>query len=286
MDIAQTIEKIQSIRNDFTPMHTEHEHWYKHEETGKIVPSVTTVLSVLDKPWLAKWKVHEAVRYIVSGYSGILNAGDLESILEESMKVSERKVVQAQVVGTTVHNAIEEFIAEWIRYGVQPKSVMDFFDKNFVIDSATHLRYDNTQTQIIAALRSAQELFDRYKDAVPLASEIRVGDPVAGYAGTLDLVILVNGKVEIWDWKTSNQINEKDPGYPMQISIYKKAFESMIGIKVEKLCIIQLSKHEDKYAIYTVDTSYKSIQAFNALLKYYEIQRGILNHYSSKERRR
>lgn len=286
MNIAQIQQKIQSIRNDFTPVHTENEHWYRHEETGIVVPSVTTVLNLLDKPWLAKWKVHEAVRYIVSEYSGILQSAHLESILEDSLKVSEKKVSNAQVIGTSVHNAIEAYIGDWILHDKRPESVIQYFDKKFVVDNTTHLRYDTTQAQIIAAISSAQALFDRFPEAIPLASEIRVGDIKYGYAGTIDFVVMINGKIEIWDWKTSNQISETDPGYPMQISAYRRALANATGLKISKSRIIQLSKHEDRYAIYEVDTFTKSIRAFYALLKYYETQRGIIGHYSNKERRR
>lgn len=46
---------------------------YKHPETGKIVPGVTTVLKKLDKPGVLQWAVDNTAAYAVANIDGLLN---------------------------------------------------------------------------------------------------------------------------------------------------------------------------------------------------------------------
>lgn len=44
--------------------HTQYEHFYKDKEDGEVYPSVTTVLSVIAKPYLKQWAVNRGVDYV------------------------------------------------------------------------------------------------------------------------------------------------------------------------------------------------------------------------------
>lgn len=46
---------------------------YKHPETGKIVPGVTTVLKKLDKPGVLQWAVDNTAAYAVANIDSLLN---------------------------------------------------------------------------------------------------------------------------------------------------------------------------------------------------------------------
>jgi hypothetical protein len=279
MTYEDALNKIKEVSGAFKPNYTpeDSEHWYVHTQTGLSVPSVTTVSSILEKKWIVKWKIKEAVSYILTTEGDVLSEKDMDRVLESSYLASEKKVLVAQTVGTIVHDTIEKWFEKYLLEGKRPtKTLVSMYQPKFVIDQTTHLKYNTTQTQVIAALRSAQSFIDKH-DARPLALEICVGDVKYGYAGKLDALMWVDGKIEIWDWKTSNVISLDDPTYPIQINAYRKAFEDMTGLSVEKQKIIQLSKHEDRFTWYEVEKSDDLLQAFYGLLTFYGKRKG--KHY-------
>lgn len=277
--------KIQEIRGLFKPDHTDTEHWYVHTKTGARLPSVTTVTAIVRKPWLDRWKIKEGLKYLVETHGDQISERDLPSALEAAIMASEVKSEEASSIGDAVHDTIEKWLIEWIKTGHKPEiSLVNFYSPNFVTDEITHLKYDLTQTQIIACLRSADKMFNEF-NVTPIAVEITVGDVESGYAGKLDALMLVDGELEIWDWKTSNMIPTEDFRYPMQINAYRKAFEKMTGLEISKQRIVQLSKSEDRFTIYEVDISDDLLEAFKALVKFYGEARNKLSRYYRSIRR-
>ena len=63
------------------------------------------------------------------------------------------------------------------------------------------------------------------------------------FAGAVDAVIRVNGKLVIMDWKTSNRIQNE---YALQASAYAKAYEEMTGLVVDEAWIVRFDKQARK----------------------------------------
>ena len=253
------------MQSKFIPDYTEEdsEHWYLNTETGARVPSVTTIFSILKKPWLERWKTKEAINYIVE-------TGDHD--VDMALMASKKKGEIATTIGSNVHNTIEVYLKEWLKNKARPKKrLVHYMYPDFKVDPTTHLRYDQIGLQTIAGLRSAEKLFDQYEDVFePVAVEICVGDVQHKYGGKLDLLCKFNGKLELWDWKTSVAIPLTEAEYPMQANGYRRAFEKEHKIKVSKIRIIQLSKFEDKFTLYEVEKSADLVKSFYALAKYYD----------------
>lgn len=89
---------------------------------------------------------------------------------------------------------------------------------------------------------------DWYKDLCSkhtvevIASEITVFNDEDNYAGTVDLVLRIDGKVHIVDLKTGQNIW---PEYEIQISAYKRALE-LAGTEVAEIAILQLGYKRNK----------------------------------------
>lgn len=269
--LSKIKEQISKIRKEFIEDYTETEHWYRHIKTSNLVPSVTTIMSMLEKPWLIDYRIKEAVKYILDNHGQSVEYHELENVISASVTASKKKTEVAKAVGSKVHYIIETWFDKWIIDGVRPdKDLIESFDPNFIQDETTHLRYDTTETQIIASLRSAQQFIDEHPTFTPIAVEINVGDAEAGYAGKLDMLVMVDDKLEIWDWKTSNFIPPTDFYYPAQINAYAYAFEKMTGLTVDNLKVVQLSKHEDRFSMYEVNKSEALLESFKLLAKFYE----------------
>lgn len=73
----------------------------------------------------------------------------------------------------------------------------------------------------------------------PLAMEGRVYHKILRYAGTADLICIINGRLTLVDYKSSAQVNEKLCA--VQLEGYDRAFESH-GIKIDDRLILHLSR--------------------------------------------
>ena len=76
-------------------------------------------------------------------------------------------------------------------------------------------------------------------DLQPIKIEQTVWSDVYGYAGTMDLLAVVNGKLTILDWKTSKALH---PEYKLQVAAYAKALLEMGHGDVEQMIIVRLPK--------------------------------------------
>lgn len=122
--------------------------------------------------------------------------------------------------GTAVHNAIENYTD----YGIED------------IDPAYQGYFD-----------AWKEWFELRKPEV-LGDECRLYHKILRYAGTADLVCVINGRVTLVDYKTSAQVNTKLCA--VQLEGYDRALESH-GIKIDDRLILHLTKtgyHEVPFA--------------------------------------
>lgn len=175
---------------------------------GKPLTGVTTILKVLGKgDVLVQWSANQTVEYIKKESTSIRQGHETSYLVRpdtlDSAKFAWKSTRDtAGDFGTNVHKAIEEWIKE---------------DKNFPILTETE-----------------QKAFDNFRDwsntnkVTFVESEKRLYSKKHWYAGTLDLLMEVDGKLYIGDIKTS-------------AGIYPEHFFQMAGYD------IALNEMSDKY---------------------------------------
>jgi hypothetical protein len=82
--------------------------------------------------------------------------------------------------------------------------------------------------------------FVRENDFVPLYSEVRLYDPDLWYAGTVDLVCLVNGVLSVVDIKTTNRLNMEY--VELQLAAYQNLIEIWGDDRISDRAVIWLKK--------------------------------------------
>lgn len=90
------------------------------------------------------------------------------------------------------------------------------------------------------------------------------------YAGTADLIPVVNGENEIWDWKTGSFVGESAE---MQVSAYAKAITEMTGKKIARARIIQINpriQNKAKYKVTVVENIDEQFEDFLHVKKVWE----------------
>lgn len=282
--------------------HTATEHWYRNRGTGQLAPSVTTIQSILTKPYLRQWSVNQAIRHIsaelfVPGQVIHVESERFEEILKQSSRAHENTRDQAAEWGTKAHQAFEDYLNDWINTGTHKESAKDYLKEGAAIEE-------------IAACRS----FDRFvgeNEIVPIAAELKVWYDKAGvtFAGTADAIVVVRDvykdrvggqgcnhdyapqEKKLWccmcgrevterlvlgDWKTSNVVAGKNE-YAFQTSAYAKSIEIQTNWKFKDVWIVRFDKAKADYEIVKVIDRKKSFSVFCSIAKTFKKMKEIEN---------
>lgn len=220
-------------------------------------PSVTSILGLLDKPYLLPWAAEQGAKYVLDH---ILEHGPDETLKNhvpvlESARLAHTKVSgAAKDIGSDVHHLLEIYITRKIEGNTLPIELQDYCEE-VVFCWTEFLKWEAE------------------KKPYWIASEKSVCNPSEGYAGTLDAVCDIGGDIYVIDFKTDKQVSET---YPMQIAAYLKAYNSEGG-KATHAGILRLPKDGQGFdwLDYTerLETNY---EAFCGLLWFY---------YHAKKRR-
>lgn len=172
---------------------------------GKWIPSVTTITGMLDKPWLAAWKVKMCVEYIKSN---LKNMDNLSDVLLAAKHESDKQRKAAADTGKAVH--------KWIELHTQGNDTPPPQD-------------DGRIDQFMS--------WESIHKPIYIMSEEMVASQAHEYAGTLDLLAEIEGKVLIVDIKTGNSI-------PSEVSLqlvggYRPALEEC-GVKSDGCSVLHL----------------------------------------------
>lgn len=132
--------------------------------------------------------------------------------------ISERTLDNAASKGTSVHNAIEN----WIKFGIEdiPTEYSGYFN-------AFRSWWDKNQPVVVG-------------------SEVRICHSLLRYAGTADLVCYIGDDLTLVDFKSTYAVSDMTCG--VQLEGYNQALRSM-GVNVDKKKILHLKKngkHKEK----------------------------------------
>ena len=88
-------------------VNTPHGRQYRHPETGVYVPSVTTVLKIIDKPGLVGWAARETAGAAFDQRAALAQMTDREAAVDMLKNARFRAMNRAGDVGTAVHAIAE-----------------------------------------------------------------------------------------------------------------------------------------------------------------------------------
>lgn len=135
----------------------------------------------------------------------------------------------------------ERFLHAACEFGGVVHSATEYFDKG-------ELDYNSISDEVNAYI-DAWDLFIKQFSVQIIEIEMRVHSKKYGFAGTLDRVAIVNGKISILDIKSGSP----QKAYACQTAAYALAYREMTGEKkLDRYCVFldekkyRLKKHEDK----------------------------------------
>jgi hypothetical protein len=182
---------------------------YTHPITGVAVPSVTTILGVLDKPALPRWAAKETAMYAVENvesWRGLDPVSAVELLKGAPWRMSKG----AADAGTDAHAYCEELLTAIMQGRALPEAVVN--------DSLFAPLHGN-------ALRNVRALIEAIKP-IPIAIEVGAWSNAHGYAGTFDNLCIVDGLLTMVDVKSSKAVY---PEMALQLSAYRFADSALFA---------------------------------------------------------
>lgn len=214
--------------------------YYKHN--GEKDPSVTTILSLLNKEALVPWAANTTADLIAERVQELptLSTDAILSICESAKKEFRKVSRKAMDIGTTVHL----FVEQYIKTGKEPitpsTEVLSSFLAFLEWESAHDVKYLDTERTVYGQ----------------------------GYAGTLDILCNLDGKIYVVDLKTSTGIY---PDMALQLAAYRAAVDGEVEghgvLRLDK--VTGLPEWKDFSATYK-----KDLQAFLLLRDFWHLYRG------------
>jgi hypothetical protein len=176
---------------------------------GKSYPSVTSILDVLNKPQLVNWAVRLTREYVKQELFALRHADSLkdlnvEDLLVKSALEHDRIRNSAADHGTDIHRRIAAYVG----------------------DKYPHIALNDP---IVTTFRAWQDEVQ----FVPIASKKLVLSREHGYAGTVDLIGTLNGRLAVLDIKTGRGVY---PEYKLQLAAYAMARGEMTG-HIPEVCM-------------------------------------------------
>ena len=181
-------------------------------EDGKQYASVTTILNVINKPALIPWAKKQSldkVRYVLQNHvmnntlPEIKSTDDIDAIINEASKTPDQVLQTAGDFGSQAHALIEKVINARINNEKEPVIPVDL---KVVMDSF--------------------EMFCEQYNPVFIGSEVQVCSDgmYYAYAGTVDAVIVHEGRPIVIDFKTSKGIYDE---HRLQVGAYSYALHRL-----------------------------------------------------------
>lgn len=239
-------KKYKLYNGDITLEFNETTHTYTIDD--KIIYGVTSIVGVLDKPALIYWAVGKAIEFLQRALKPgmIIDEVNLPSLLEGAKTAHRKHLKDAGDIGTAVHEYLEKYLKAGINKEKLPELPVN----------------KNIRAGVKAVIDWAKENNVKF-----LASERKIYSKKYGYAGTLDALAEVNGKLAIVDFKTSNGIYDD---MFLQTAAYARAIEEEDGKKIEECWILRIPKDGSEFATAKDEMVEMNFKSFLGCLENYK----------------
>lgn len=214
-----------------------------------IMPSVTKILGVLNKPALVNWSARCAADYIRATLKpGVsLTVEEIEAFAKAAHMAHRTTKQAACDIGTAAHL--------WIASFIEARRDGNDFPPYPADEKTKH------------CCTAAEGWLNTVKMR-PVAIEKIVYSRGYKYIGTLDAVggvVEIAGQLAVVDWKSSVGIY---PEYRLQLAAYKNAYEEETGTRGLKRILIKLGKNDGVFEVHLLedDTYEADLEAFLGLI--------------------
>ena len=230
-------------------------HIYYNPITQRNNASVTTILGVVDKPWLRDWYAkmerEKAASLFWAAYHGLRKFENEEAVLaylNEHKGEAKRKSQEAMGLGSLVHGFCDAYWQVWIdEENPYPQSVESYL--GFISD----LFSTEVVKMVGAYFRCLKE------EKITVLSTEQTVHSIYGYSGTLDLIARVDGVLSVIDIKTGDPDRIGPPiipqlTYRVQLEAYRRCAKyDTMEPSGRGIIYLRKGKHAGKYLFWFED---------------------------------
>lgn len=223
--------------------------------------SVTTILNIIDKPFLKPWALKMAREKIIEGLSKYGCNINIEKMIPIWCKEADRYAKTAAEIGTKIHNAVEE--------------VFNYHDDldNYVMS----LGDDIINNEYFKGISLSDYVYKFYsiiedKKIKLIGMEEEVYHSL-GFAGKFDFICKYEGELALGDIKTSTKISYENL---LQTEAYRRCILEMTGIEIPNRIIIRLDKKDiddSEFEFIEKKNNKKHWQGFKSALSMFYLKR-------------
>lgn len=224
---------------------------HTYEANGQIVFGVTSITGVLGKDALVYWAANCGAEWAdkVLKPGMVIDEINKPAIIAGIKTAHRNKKTEAADIGTAVHKYLEEYLNAGINGDVLPEMPVN-----------PHIR---------AAIEAFLE-WTKANKVKFIASERKIYSKKYKYAGTLDALGYVNGKLSIIDFKTSSGIYDD---MFVQVAAYANAVNEEDGTKIEDCYIVRVPKDGSEFEVQRDENLKLNFKSFLGCLENYKRQR-------------
>lgn len=254
IDEAAVLKALRSVEAAIEFRPANHTYYLR----GMWVPGVSSIKGQLDKPALTDWKVRSQMRGTARAIQAdpafaekLLAMPDWE--LKGLEFEADRLASEHARLGTEVHALIEAWARQQVGLAAEDHDVSD----------KAHFLFDD----FLAWAGKA--------NMKVLAPEMRVASAKFSFAGTLDLLSVVDDSLCVWDWKTKTGALYAEER--LQLAAYRYCVQEATGIQpIGRVLRIPKDGSEIKVLDPDEKTTYqKTLMAFLALRSIYDWMRSL-----------
>jgi len=245
------------------------ERYYKVGDYDAM-PSVTTVLEMINKPALRDWKMNKALDFLKSKYE----SRHWDDLIAAPPWVRYPSSPRAQSLRKKVKTSWRDALASLRRNAkAHPNRIRD--DAGGIGTEvheaiAAELRGETWElvSEPAAIAMQSYRLWQEDSTINPIWTEQTVFSLEYGYAGSADLVGLDGSKLVVLDWKTGAGVyNEAG----LQMAAYSHAIEEMTGSQVDECVVVHLDKSTPAWTEHKVKDWKRSFNGFLSALNTWKL---------------
>lgn len=196
----------------------------KHVYTvdGRPVPNVTKITGVIDKPALQYWAVNETLAFLGKNWrpKTAYTPAQIKAILADAKTARYRTSEKALNIGKLAHDWLERYV------------------------KARTLHYPAPEMPEYKPVRASVQSYldwEKTRKITYWSSERKVYSRVYHYGGTCDVVLDLEGRTVVADFKTSGGIY---PEYFLQVAAYAQAVAEEDAVAIDDVAVIRIPKDE------------------------------------------
>jgi len=243
-----------------------YERYYKIGDY-EAMPSVTTILEMINKPKLRDYKMNRALDYIQNKYKKRHWISTAPWIQYPNSK-------KAQSFSTKVKTSWRDALASLRRSAkLYPDRIRDKAggigtEVHEAISAELQGELWTSDSQEVHTAMQSYRMWREDSTVEPIWTEQTVWSLEYGYAGSADLVGLDNGRLVVLDWKTGAGVyNEAG----LQVAAYSHCIEELTGETVDECRVIHLDKSTPAWSEHTVKDWKRSFNGFLSALNTWKL---------------